>query len=811
MVIERTSPQKDSNKLNHFENNDFILIVTLIISLLTLLFIVYTEYYRWNFSWLIRYLALIPVLFISYHYGVLPGIFSASLFCILYLPELSLQARSNWSSFQTIQILFFMILLQAASYIVSNVVMTFKKEQTLSETVMEWGELLFKMKDIDEMILFILAQSKELINVETTQLLLRDPLSAEWEIITGEKKRLSLHELLNMETTLYEWILSQDNEYFFNHLDRIPSIFIRTGENNLENRELVSFLVYPLRLQEGSLLGQLIFINKNEGNFQENDFLSVKGLIVGSERALEQAGLYAKTDYSLARRVDQLGAIQRTARKLNETLNTAEILEKTLECALEITNAEKGIIYLANTETKPIIRSKGDYINKEIYSIIEKLHQEQIQDDQMLGHEFQLPSSIQNSYSRLLVSIRKENKLFGYLLVESSSQLFSRDSLRHVLSILADHASIALENSRLFQEIQSDQQRFSMIINSLSEGVFTTDNNGIIITYNPAADNYLGKELSQGTGKVFCNILQFHGEDHSFGDCILLRSVKSKQPLFERKIKINISSGREKTLAISITPIPTTQGHPEGAVFTVRDITVQEENEQLQRDLIAAISHELRAPLANINTITETMMSYSDEPPYRPFIGYLTRLITQTQRLATFSDRILDVYQMETGKIKIQLRPIPIHLLVTQIVNQWQTNVSRSISCSFQEKKSPWIWGDEKAIESVLNNLIENAVKYSYPDSKINVIVESPNKNLVICGVKDQGVGISPDLQEKIFERFYRINSGDSQKIYGHGLGLYISKHLVEAMNGNIWVDSEVGKGSYFKFSLPLMEEQNER
>jgi signal transduction histidine kinase len=189
----------------------------------------------------------------------------------------------------------------------------------------------------------------------------------------------------------------------------------------------------------------------------------------------------------------------------------------------------------------------------------------------------------------------------------------------------------------------------------------------------------------------------------------------------------------------------------------------------------------------------------------------LAKLTTQTQRLATFSDRILDVYQMETGQLKLQLRPVPVHLLVNQVIEHWQSNLTHSISTRFEETKSPWIWADEKAFESVLNNLIENAIKYSPPYSRIEIIVESTLDKKVLCGVKDQGPGVDRTVQNKIFNRFYRVNAGDSQKVYGHGLGLYIAKNLVELMNGEISVESEPGKGSFFKFTLPLMEESLER
>jgi PAS domain S-box-containing protein len=794
-------------------NDDLIFLLALFISFFSLSVILLSNYFNWNFSWLLRYVALIPVLFISYHFGVIPGLISASFFSIIYLPELIIEARVDWSSFATIQNLGFIILIHTVSYLVSSITFSLQKEQSLSETVNEWGELFSRIKDIDEMKSFIIEQSRQLLDVDYSMLIVREPLSAQWEVITEKsKRRINRSGIEHGELYFFDWILQQNSEITLNFLDRRPSMF-REEDNNETPPAIVSLLLSPLRNEDGSLLGHLVLVNKKGHTFVEEDFQKLKGLILGSERSLEQAGFYVRTDYSLAKRVNQLAAIQRTARELNANLVPDDILEKTLACALEITDADSGLIYINDVDTKPVIRSYNETKNRDILNVVERIQKDRISDVNIIEQEYQLPHLASNEDARMLVPIRKENVNLGYLMVESSSPNFLKDSARYVLSILTDHAAIALENSRLFHEIEAGQLRFSTIINSLSEGVVTTDMHGRIVSYNPAAEKHLAITLGDFVGDVICNVLQLHqhGEDFSLGQCDLLEIIKYKQSVFERKISLPDNGGRKKMIAFSVNPIPPTKGHPEGAVFMLRDITQQVEDEQLQRELIAAISHELRAPLANISTITETMMSYSDEPSAKPFLGYISKLISQTQRLATFSDRILDVYQMETGKFKMQLRPIPIHFLVTQVTAQWQSNITHSISTKFVEEKSPWVWGDEKAIESILNNLIENAIKYSPKNTRVEIIVERPEKGFVQCGVRDQGPGIPEILREKIFDRFYRIDGGDSQKVYGHGLGLYIARYLVEMMGGKIWVNkNEEGKGSHFIFSLPLMEESSE-
>jgi signal transduction histidine kinase len=120
------------------------------------------------------------------------------------------------------------------------------------------------------------------------------------------------------------------------------------------------------------------------------------------------------------------------------------------------------------------------------------------------------------------------------------------------------------------------------------------------------------------------------------------------------------------------------------------------------------------------------------------------------------------------------------------------------------------MWADEYGAQMALNNLIDNAVKYSPAGSTIKVQAEADTDGFIILSVKDQGMGIAPEYQARIFDRFYRIDGSDAQSVYGQGLGLYIAKRLVEAMGGEIWVESEVGKGSQFAFTLPKMEDYNE-
>jgi PAS domain S-box-containing protein len=793
-----------SPKMNMIKVIIYVMIITLMV-LITFLLI---EIYELDVSPYIRYISFIPTLLVAFIFGTRASLLFASFFTLIYIPELYQNVQIFWFSTESNQLLTFIILIYVSAFITAEVGYSMHQRIALSTTVDEWRELLGRATDFDELVRFVLLQSKEIVQVEQAFLLLQNPLSTRWEIVT-DQERISLPIKSNYHEgfmNFSDWLLEWDNKVFFNFLD-YRSPFIRyKNDDDPSFIQLRSFLSIPLRHQDGILFGVLVLINKFEDEFSITDFDLLRDLIQGSERALEQAGLYARTDYSLARRVRQLAAIQRTARELNTTLDSKEILERTLKCALEITDGEAGLIRLDIDGDSPVVVMDNNHYgrNTDVRTITTN-------SSTNINPEPQdtIPELLPVVNSRLICPIRREEHELGYILVESSSHKIFKDDSKHVLAILADHAANALENASLFHEIELEQQRVSTIFNTLEDGLITTDMDGIIITTNQAVEKLIGIPSSQLTNHSCCKIFCDH-PDSDFR-CQIMDSIVNKESVSDLKFNFIKPDTGMRFFSLAMTPMTASKGHPDGAVFLFRDVTDNEEMERLQKELIAAISHELRAPLSNISTIAETLLSDVAESKTQPITRYLTHLMSQTKRLADFSDRILDIYQLETGQRHLQLRPAPIYLLVERIVNHWRSIASHNIQLNFKEEKSPWVWVDENGFETVLNNLIENAVKYSPKNTKIIVTVEKSENSYVTCSVQDQGPGIEPEFHDKIFRRFYRIDGGDSQKVYGHGLGLYLCRNLVELMGGNIWIDSESENGSLFAFTVPMMEEKDDR
>jgi signal transduction histidine kinase len=225
--------------------------------------------------------------------------------------------------------------------------------------------------------------------------------------------------------------------------------------------------------------------------------------------------------------------------------------------------------------------------------------------------------------------------------------------------------------------------------------------------------------------------------------------------------------------------------------------------DELKSEFVSMVSHELRAPLTNINGSIELLLE-GDLPCYDRQHRELLQIVgEQTARLTRLVQGILNVSRIEAGHLVLQPQAFSIVGLIEKVIGVWE---SRGVSNQFEHPKSenlPSVWSDRDRTEEVLFNLIDNAIKYSPEGASIRLDAESDGKYMLVS-VSDHGVGIPIDEIDKIFDKFHRVDRGDATETYGHGLGLYICRRLVEAQGGQISVDSVLGEGSTFQFSLPL-------
>ena len=237
-------------------------------------------------------------------------------------------------------------------------------------------------------------------------------------------------------------------------------------------------------------------------------------------------------------------------------------------------------------------------------------------------------------------------------------------------------------------------------------------------------------------------------------------------------------------------------------IALVMDISKQKEQQQRRDEFIALASHELKTPLTSLQLFSEMIglqiRKRSDIATYELFL----KLEKQIAKVNKLVNSLLDVSRIHAGKLSYSKTNFSFTRLVNETVHEIQT-VHETRSFLIQSSVDAHVRGDRERIKQVLINLLNNAVKYSAYDKKVSISV-TKQKDMLKIGIIDKGIGISVPNQRTIFDRYYQINDGDHAGSSGMGLGLYLSKEIIERHNGEIWVESERGKGSTFYFTIPI-------
>ena len=348
--------------------------------------------------------------------------------------------------------------------------------------------------------------------------------------------------------------------------------------------------------------------------------------------------------------------------------------------------------------------------------------------------------------------------------------------------------------SASFAEIESRRQELADLLNSLQEAVVAITPQGLVRWSNAVMQRIAGTEIRVGRSLV-----------HSVRDPELLACVKTA---LEQRMA---TSGRSSTLApgliFEINAVPMTSG---GALVVLHDVTRIEAAEKSRRDFIANVSHELRTPLTSIQGYVETLVEERPKPETtREFLGIILKNATRMNRI---TEDLLALAGVESPDYKLALQPTRASALVADAIDSLGGIVVDSgVTLELAGAPDALVLADADAMNQVFGNLVENALRYGKSGKRILVgarllesRADSGSVSEVEFSVRDFGPGIASEHLTRIFERFYRVDKARSRESGGTGLGLAIVKHIVLAHRGRIWVESELGRGATFNFTLPL-------
>jgi two-component system phosphate regulon sensor histidine kinase PhoR len=349
---------------------------------------------------------------------------------------------------------------------------------------------------------------------------------------------------------------------------------------------------------------------------------------------------------------------------------------------------------------------------------------------------------------------------------------------------------------RTINTLTEERNLSSAILGSMVEGVAVVNASERLLFANPGFEEILGLDVSPQSGRALVEIVR----QTEFLEAV--RQVLKGMP----RVEAEIVTGTLRQRFFAVTVASVSAAETSGAVIVLHDITELRKLERVRRDFVANVSHELKTPLTAIQGFAETLLAGAvDDPKNR--IHFLEIILDHSRRLARLTDDLLKLSKMDADRLGLEICRLSVRQFVESCVETAQRPAGEKdlrISVNLSNHL-PDIAADRRRLAEVLQNLLDNAIQYTAPGGQI-ILSASADGSEVRFTVSDTGIGIPQADQPRIFERFYRVDAARSREVGGTGLGLAIAKHLVEVHGGRIWVESEVGKGSQFHFTVPIFD-----
>jgi signal transduction histidine kinase/CHASE3 domain sensor protein len=355
-----------------------------------------------------------------------------------------------------------------------------------------------------------------------------------------------------------------------------------------------------------------------------------------------------------------------------------------------------------------------------------------------------------------------------------------------LLGLAGNQIAGALEAALRLEEAERAAGEARAVFYAIADGVLLTDPFGRVTAVNRALEALTGWTEDEARGRTYAEVLP-----------IATPQVGGPADLVSRY-------GRKVPVTVSSAPIFDARGRVVGGVDVIRDVSKEREIDEVKSALISTVSHELRTPLTLIHGFAELLV-LRDMPVERQRSSAV-EILDASRRLARLIDDLLSVSRMESGRLVLDPRPLDLGSVVERILSPFRAMAATHTLRAKLPGSLPVVWGDPDKVEQILTNLVGNAIKYSPGGGEVLVTVQHDGDSVQVS-VRDQGIGMSPRDMGQLFEKFYRVDRDEVRRAGGTGLGLYITKRLVEMHGGRLWAESWPGVGSVFSFTLPTSDE----
>lgn len=507
------------------------------------------------------------------------------------------------------------------------------------------------------------------------------------------------------------------------------------------------------------------------------------------------------------KRLRQREFLLRISRALAEQLDPAYVLNLVIEVAVDLLAGTSGLIGLRDDDGTLHVRA-ASRLPAEFWSAFAPLLaiapgdsmavRRQVGD---IAHATGLP--LRQAVALPLVFRSSEIGII-YVFRAAVNVAFTREE-QELLTAFADQAAVAVSNAGLYQSVLREKQRLDAMIEQSADGVMILDARWRITTFNRAMERLTGWPRAEALGRPCAEVLAIRtpqGTNICLVDCPLQRQPPVDDPMVEGWV---MARGGQRHYVQSRYAVQRgAQGEFLSALANVRDITRQRIEEEMQSTFISVISHELKTPVSIIKGYADTLARddvHWDEATTRDGLQIISE---EADRLAQQIQGLLDASRLQAGGMRLEPVDFSLPPLAEELAERFAIQAGDRFHFDVRFPDDfPQVHADHERTRMVLENLLSNAVKYS-PDGGTVRISGRADSSKAVIAVSDQGIGIAPEDQPHVFRRFYRVDNRLRRTTQGAGLGLFLSKALIEAHGGRMWVESAAGRGSRFSFTLPL-------
>lgn len=515
------------------------------------------------------------------------------------------------------------------------------------------------------------------------------------------------------------------------------------------------------------------------------------------------------TDFRIRQR-DYLLSI---AQAMVSRLNLRAVLRLILQASVDMLQGQFGLIALGSeggdfaflasyglppalvsafqplVEEVPAVESSKDF---SIPGMVEKLRKIAEETGLLLRQVVSLPMVV-------------DRELLGVIFIFRSHSLrFSLDD-RQVLANFVDYAAIAVNNARLYESAVTERQRLDALLESTADGIMVLLPDLSIERFNRALVSLTGWKTADAMARHHDEVIIWSRQSSHI---TLGQAAEQGWPTEDGRTlyvegELLRRNGSIVSVGITYAPLLTRSGHLMNIIAIVRDITRFREADVLKDTFISVVSHELKTPVAIIKGYAETLRRPEARQDPLLIDEMLAAIAEESDRLACLVDDLLDASRLQAGGLPFRdVEDVDLRVIARRVVDRYTPQTSNHVLQLHFGDDFPLVLGDAQRLEQVLDNLVSNAIKYSPRGGEI-VLSGKVTSADVIISVADQGVGIPLEDQERIFDRFYRVESPETRAVSGTGLGLYLTRAIVLAHGGRCWVNSTPGQGATFYVALP--------